>query len=237
MTCPTGGASGPIRGDPGRRLLRIGVQRRLNADTGPLPISQTRILHQPVRSTAHEYRSVSPLLPYRHEGSWLGDSNYSLLCGQVRGRVKESVARGYAAGFLRGLPRRGASGSPEVDGVGGTADLQFLPQRFGRRVESAPDRQGRFALSELQLLRLSEGYALDGPNVFFRLRSPRVLRVMEACQTWAFHYLCARAAANEAFGPPLAQPSPMIGTRTARSGWRRRLSLGRPRRPPERLTI
>ena len=35
-----GGASGPIKGDPGRRLLRIGVQRHLNADTGRLPISK-----------------------------------------------------------------------------------------------------------------------------------------------------------------------------------------------------
>ena len=30
----TGGASGPIWGDPARRLLRIGVQQHLNTDTG-----------------------------------------------------------------------------------------------------------------------------------------------------------------------------------------------------------
>ena len=49
---PTGGASGPIRGDPGHHLLRIGVRRRLNAGAGPLPISQTRILHHPARTHA-----------------------------------------------------------------------------------------------------------------------------------------------------------------------------------------
>ena len=56
----------------------------------------------------HEYRSVSLLLPNRHEGSWLGSGNYLLISEHARGGSRK---RGnYAAGFLRGLPRRGVSG-------------------------------------------------------------------------------------------------------------------------------
>ena len=40
------------------------------------------------RSTAHEYRSFSLLLPNRYEGSWLGNSDYILFSEQVRGWVK-----------------------------------------------------------------------------------------------------------------------------------------------------
>ena len=78
------------------------------------------------RSIAHVYRSFSLPLPNRHEWSWLGNSNYLLSVnrwvvghgrrgGRLRGRA---LARPAAA---RGLRR------PEIDGVGGAAELQFLP--------------------------------------------------------------------------------------------------------------
>ena len=56
---------------------------------------------------------------------------------------------------LAGPAAMAAQRQPEVDGGGGAADLQVLPQRFGCRGEPAPDRLGRLALSGLQLPRLS----------------------------------------------------------------------------------
>ena len=44
---------------------------------------------------------------------------------------------------------------PEVDGIGGSADLQVLSQCLNCRSEPAPDRLGRLALSGLQPPRLS----------------------------------------------------------------------------------
>ena len=61
-------------------------------------------------------------------------------------------------------------GRPEVDGAGGAADLQFLPQRFSRCGKPAPDSQGHLALSGPQLPRLSGGYALDVRDVLLKQR-------------------------------------------------------------------
>ena len=43
----------------GRRLFRNGVERYLNAVTGPLPASPTRVLHQPAKGQ-HQLLATGP---------------------------------------------------------------------------------------------------------------------------------------------------------------------------------
>ena len=62
------------------------------------------------RCAAHEYRSFSLLLPSRHEGSWLGNSNRLSSVNRSWSGLG-STAGSYAAGSLRGLPRRRPSGA------------------------------------------------------------------------------------------------------------------------------
>ena len=103
----------------------------------------------------------------------MGNSNYLL---SVNMCAAGSRRRG---GRLCGRVLAGPAGSPtvwrpEVDGVGGTADLQFLPQCFRRRGKPAPECLGRLARSGFQLARLSRPYALDVPDIFLKQRRARL---------------------------------------------------------------
>ena len=82
--------------------------------------------------------------------------------------MPDQSAAYYSTGFLRGLPLPTPLGRPEVDGPARAAYVQSLPQRFRRRIEPAPDRLGRLALSWLQHPSLSLGNALDVADVFLQ---------------------------------------------------------------------
>ncbi len=86
--------------------------------------------------------------------------------------LERGFARPAATPALRG---------PEVDCASCTADLQVLPQRFGCRGESAPDRLGRLALSGLQLPRLSGAYVLDVLDVLLKQRRALARHGIRAC--------------------------------------------------------
>lgn len=68
---------------------------------------------------------------------------------------------------------------PEIDGVGGAADLQTLPQRLRSRIEPAADRLGRLALSHGQDSRFSGENALDVAEVL--LQELSTLAACDAC--------------------------------------------------------
>ena len=133
---------------------------------------------------------------------------------------------------------------PEVDGVGRAANLQFLPQCFGRRVEPAPN--GPWSSRRL---RAPASPLVQGLRAGCTPCIPAQRRALAGCTVRA-RFVQRRRVSNvgiplpprtsgrqRGHRAPLPQPAPMIETRTARSGWRRRLLPGRPRRPAERSTI
>ena len=235
--------------------MRFGNQRA--APVGE-QVAEAQIVSQIQERCKVAYAGPHPLIPpapYRVGGR----SQTAGRLGPRQPRGFFEALQGWGGGGVAGkdagrspmaqaLSRHGLLSSRRTTGGrlqcgGGTADLQFLPQRFSRSGKSAPDCLGRLAGSGLQLPRLSGGYALDAPHAFLQQRCALAGCAVRARLVPRKSVKGGHSTATAYGRPPTgpsgssARPTPMIRTRTTRSGWRRRPSPRWPRPLSERSTL